>query len=422
MKQTTIFIIILLISILSNSCSREDIKIFNEIYSLTQQKDFFRAKEIYENNKNAISKKNKLFIQAILDNAFNKIERSELTIEHLINSGSLEDSLMFRLYEIQYDNSVKLYNYKTAKNTIKTILDSYNSFLNETERDNYYNSLKIWSALENTPSQKINLREYTYIQMEKDKAGLNTLKIRSNRDSLDFIFDTGANISTTTLSIAKRLNMEIIPMDLKVGTITGKKVLGQIAICDSMTLGNIDLFNVIFLVLEDEALSFPEHDYQIFGILGHPVIDALKEIWITRNGEFIVPLDETHFVTNSNMAMDGLTPLINLNNKHFTFDTGADETLLYQRYYNENRGVIDSIYKPQSISFGGAGGKKTFKGYVINYTINLSDEKQITLENIHLLKDKIKDSESVYGNVGQDLIQQFDTMILNFNKMQILFK
>ncbi|MDM8159700.1 retropepsin-like aspartic protease [Labilibaculum sp. K2S] len=419
LKEISIFLWILLSL---NACVRNNETVFNEIYELTEQNNFFKAKEQFELNKNALSKPYQKFIIAVLDNAFNKLGASEQTIEDLIkNENSILDSLQFKLYETKYDNALKLYNYKEAKNTILTILSDYKKYIDNEQTDDYENSLKIWTALENTPAQKVDVKKMTNIKMEKDIAGLNTLKMFAGNDSVNFIFDTGANLSTTSLSVAKQLNMKIIPVDIEVGTITGDKVLAKLAVCNKLSMGNIDLFNVIFLVLPDDALSFPQINYQIYGILGFPVIEALKEIRITPKGDFIVPLVESTSSECSNMAMNGLTPLIYINDKHFTFDTGADQTMLYQRFYEENQEEIDKNYQSETISFGGAGGRKEFDGYNIDYILNIGGE-QVKLQNISLLKEKIKESETVYGNIGQDLIQKFDTMIINFDKMFIRFE
>lgn len=422
MKQLKRITILSWILLSLNACIRNNETVFNEIYELTEKNNFFKAKEQFELNKNALSKPYQKYIIAVLDNAFNKLGASEQTIEDLLKKeNSIPDSLRFKLYETKYDNVLKLYNYKEAKNTILTILSDYKKYLDNEQIDDYENSLKIWTALENAPAQKVDIKKMINIKMEKDIAGLNTLKIFANNDSLNFIFDTGANLSTTSLSVAKQLNMKIIPVDIKVGTITGDKVLAKLAVCNKITMGNIDLFNLVFLVLPDEALSFPQFNYQIYGILGFPVIEALKEIRITQNGDFIVSIVESTFYESSNMAMKGLTPLIYINNKHFTFDTGADQTVLSQIFYKENQKEIDKNYQPKKISFGGAGGKKEFDGYTIDYTLNIGG-KQVKLEKISLLKEKIKESEAVYGNIGQDFIQKFDTMIINFDKMFIRFE
>ncbi len=424
MKQLKSVIFLLGVLICLSACSRKNEALFNAIYTLTEQNNFFKAKELYESNKDAFTVSYQQYTEAVLSNAFNKVEESEKQINCLINKkGNIPDSLQFKLYEIRYDNAVKLYNYKEAKNTIKTILSDYKNYLNSEEIADYENSLKIWTALENIPAQKVDIKEKTSIKMEKDIAGLNTLKVSANKDSLNFIFDTGANLSTTSQLVAKLLNMEIIPVNIEVGTITGTKVIAQLAVCSKLTMGNIDMYNVVFLVLPDETLSFPKSNYKIYGILGFPIIEALHEIRITQDGNFIVPREQSDFSFSgiSNMAMKGLTPLIYINNKHFTFDTGADQTMFYHVFYQENKNDIDENYQPEKINFGGAGGKKEFDGYIIDYTLNIGG-KQVKLEKISLLKEKIKESETVYGNIGQDLIQKFDTMIIDFDQMIIKFE
>lgn len=405
-----------------NACSKNNLVVFGEMYDLIGQNNYFKARELYFTNKDALSKPYQSYIEAVLDNAFNKLEASETAITKLLRTKySLPDSLLFKLQEVRYDNALKLYHYQEAKITAQTILTNYEKFLDAEQTEDYKNGLLIWTALENTPAQKVEVRTQTNIKMVKDLAGLNTLKLAANNDSLDFIFDTGANLSTTSLSTAKRFNMNIIPVDIQVGTITGEKVLSQLAVCDKLTLGNIDLDQVVFLVLPDEALSFPQINYRIFGILGYPVIEALKEIRLTQDGDFIVASDDSEYTEDSNMAMRGLTPLIFIDNKQFTFDTGADHTILYHKFYMENKKEIDENYQPEQVSFAGAAGKKDFEGYNINYTFDIGG-KSVKLENISLLKEKVKESETVYGNIGRDVIQQFNTMIINFDKMFIRFE
>lgn len=405
-----------------SACNPQDEDKFNEIYHLIKQDNFFKAKELYNVYRGDLSKPYQHFVEAALSNAFNRLDESEEKINLLIKQEkSLPDSLQFELYKLKSDNSIKLYKYKEAKNAILTILSDYREFLTDETLSNFENVLKIWTAIENSPPQKVDIQGESIIKMEKDLAGLNNLKVSRDTDSLNFIFDTGANLSTTIESVAKQLKMKIIPIDIEVNTITGSKVQAQLAVCDRLTMGHIEMHNVVFLVFPDEGLSFPQINYQIYGILGFPVIEALKEIRITQDGHFIVPEIESTFTENSNMAMDRLTPLIYIDKKHFTFDTGANKTMLYNNFYLENKDEIDSNYPLKKISFSGANGMAEFDGYVISQTFTIG-EKEVSLENVSLLIEKIEESETVYGNIGQDIIQQFDTMILNFNQMFIKFE
>jgi predicted aspartyl protease len=395
---------------------------FLEIYDLIEKHNFFKAKEIYNVDKDNFPLVYQKFTEAILDNAFNQLNESQEKITFLYSEKlNIPDSLQLKLYEIRKDNAVKLYNYKEAKNAVVIILSEYREYLTSKEIADFENDLKIWSALENIPPQKVYINQRTRLKMEKDNAGLNNLKVTANQDTLNFIFDTGANLSTTSKSVAKRLKMKLISVDIEVGSITGAKVLAQLALCDTLKMGNIDMHNLIFLVLPDDALAFPQINYQINGILGFPVIEALNEIQITQHGDFIVPKQESTFSGSSNMAMNELTPLIYIDEMHFTFDTGADQTLFYNSFYLENQDDVNKQYQPGKIRFGGAGGSVEFEGYVINHTFN-NLGKQITLQDIQLLKEEIKENETVYGNIGQDLIRQFNTMTLNFDQMYIKFE
>ncbi|MDP4275804.1 MAG: retropepsin-like aspartic protease, partial [Bacteroidota bacterium] len=331
---------------------------------------------------------------------------------------SVPDSLKFRLFKIREDNFLKTYNYRGAKKTASFILKNYKNYLSLREKEDEENNLKTYSALKNAPSQKVVILQNTEIKMIKDIAGLKNLKVSANHDTLNFIFDTGANFSTTSQSVAKRLKMNIIPGLIEVNTSTGVKVKAQLAVCKQLNLGNIEIRNAVFLVLPDQSLSFPQIKYQIYGILGYPVIESFREVQITRDGNFIVPKNETVFLGNSNLSMNGLAPLICIEGKHYTFDTGADHTLLYRLFYIEHQEEIDKSYKPQKISFGGAAGRSEFEGYIIDHTFNFCG-KTFNLKGIQLLKEKINDDETVYGNIGQDFILQFNKMTLNFDHMFI---
>jgi len=392
---------------------------FPEIYQLILNRNFFKAKDLYAIYKANLDQDHQQLTEAILDNAFNKPAISDQKVAVLLQTDTrLPDSLVLKLHRLKEDNAVKQYKYKEAKNEVLTMLKKFDRMLDDNEREDLSNNLKIWTALENVPPQQVS-RGTVKLKMFKDYAGLNNLKIAVGTDTADFIFDTGANISTVSVSTAKRLKFRFIPSEIAVNAITGKTVTAQLAICDKMMLGDIMVENVVFLVLEDEGLSFPSINYYIHGILGYAVIAALREIQITQDNYFIVPATETDISGPSNMAIDGLTPLICIDSMHFTFDTGAGNSILYAPFYLRNRSSIDGNYRPQHIAFGGAGGKVEAIGFKVNVTFNIMDKK-VRVKNVNLLKNNIN-QEKVYGNIGQDVIRQFSKMTMNFDKMFIRF-
>lgn len=393
---------------------------FEDIYHQIKQKNFFKARDLFGEAKNKLSERDQYFTEAVLDNAFNKPEASNRKILKLsILNTELPDSLMLKISHLKEDNCMKQYDYAGAKKAVQETLQKYGHLLTEEERADLKNNLKIWTALENEPRQKVTAIGSTRLKMQKDVANLKNLNVKTGGDSINFIFDTGANISTISATTAKRLKMKIIPAAIDVDAITGIAVKADLAVCKKLMLGNITVENAVFLVFADNALSFPQISYQINGILGFPVIEALKEVQLTQDDYFIVPDQETKINSPSNMAIDGLTPLIFVDGKHFTFDTGADHTILYAPFYQENKKNIDQQYPLTRIGMGGAGGKAEYEGFKIDHTFHILG-KEVPLKSISLLKSKIN-KENVYGNMGQDVIRQFKTMILNFDQMFIKF-
>jgi predicted aspartyl protease len=404
-----------------NVSSQKNDTSFALIYDLIEQDNYFKARAVFDSEKTSLSSEFQLVTEVFLDNAFNRLTKSNQKINQLIEAEkNLPDSLVLKIYQIKVDNSIKLFNYREAKSSLEFILENYSGYLTENQAAEFENSLKIWSALENEPAQKVFIRETNRIQMIKDKAGLDNLELFNENDTVNFVFDTGANLSTVPASTALNLGMKILSADLQVGTITGAKVPAQLAVCPVLKLGGIEIHNAVFLVLDDDALTFPHADYRIYGVLGFPVLEALREIQITSDGWFIVPEKETPIDSPSNLAMKGLTPLIYIDDRHYTFDTGADNTLLYHSYYREKKNEIEKNYPPARVKFGGAGGGKEFDGFVVSETFNILG-KEVTLENIQLLKEKVSETETVYGNIGQDLIRRFNKMTINFSHMFIKF-
>ncbi|WP_333863305.1 retropepsin-like aspartic protease [Sphingobacterium sp.] len=394
---------------------------FNKLCQLIESKDFFSARDLFMLNRTDFNAKEQVFILAILDNAFNKPIDSNKKIA-LLNKSSevLPDTLRLKIQRIQEDNFVKLKDYAGAKRKTQKILQEFDPLLSTEVRNDLRNNLKIWSALAHIGPQRIEINGDTRLKMTKDRAGLKNLKLTINGDTASFIFDTGANLSTVSESVAKRLHMDIIREAIDVDAITGISIKADLAVCKQLKLGQIIISDVIFLVFPDSALYIPQINYQINGILGFPVIEALQEVQLTQDDFFIVPKTLTVPKKTSNLAIDGLTPLIAIDGKHYTFDTGAEKTILYAPFYETCKQEIEKNNTPTKIVMGGAGGKVDYDGFVIEHTFHIGD-KPIVIKNISLLKSKIK-NETVYGNIGQDIIRKFYKMTLNFKDMFIHFE
>lgn len=398
----------------------------DRIDSLILHKNYFKARELFERGIEEVSPYHQRRLEAYLGNVFNKPENSNSSIDILFSEyeKELSDSLKAELLEIQSQNCMKLQDYEKAVAIATRQLEEYRHFYTEEELLSMKNTLEIWKGLTGQPRQNLYIPGRQVIPLTRDKVGLSNLTVTFGEDSLGFIFDSGANISTVTASTAQAMGMRILKASFTVKAISGIDVNSGLAIAPSFSIGDILVENAVFLVLPDSALAFPQVDYRILGIIGYPVMAAMKEIQLVKADLLIVP-SRSSSTSIRNMAMEFLTPLIQLPSAEdtlvFKFDTGADGTTLYRDYYLRHKEEIESTYTPTMISLGGAGGKAETEGYKINLPLTVNN-RQVLLDSVDLIKENLTKNENIYGNIGQDLVSKFDTLILNFEEMFILMK
>ncbi len=419
MKKILIAVIILV----SFSATAQNIRAsahYRHAQKMIKDKDYFHAEDYIYQNDTHFSHFETLVLQANMDNIFNSPALSNKKIEILFQKypAHTGDSLTLALLRLKHANHARLFEYKEAKQTAQQILGSRSVFLDAAERADFENMGNIWALLEGQPKQEVIVVQAASVKMTRDKANLANLPVTSRNVTSDFIFDTGANLSTVTESTAAKMGMTVFGGSIEVGSITGTKVEAQMAICPEFSMGSITVKNAVFLVFPDASLAFPQINYQINGIIGFPVIEALKEIQITKDDRFIVPHRQTP-ISGLEMALDFLTPVIRIGDEHYTFDTGAVGTSLYAKYFEKHKVEVISNYKETGLQFGGAGGMTTKKGYNVTF-MPVIDGKQLKIENVQLFTGQTGDDElHFYGNIGQDLIKQFGKMTISFQGMFI---
>jgi hypothetical protein len=121
------------------------------------------------------------------------------------------------------------------------------------------------------------------------------------------------------------------------------------------------------------------------------------------------------------MYMDGLTPIIECkvegHDLPFSFDTGASDTDLLVRYYQRFQSE-SKTWKKRTIKTSGAGGVVKRKVY-IQRQINLGIGNQtVSLRNISVHTSGTgSNNDELYGNLGQDVVANFDSFTLDFSTM-----
>lgn len=414
------FVLLPLIFVSCNSSGPESEHTYAYLDSLYQQHQYFTLRNDFEQKKGQLNERDKLIMKAKIDAVFGKRELSNLAIDKILekHQDELPDTLIMELLQTKARNSMLLGHYGEALNATQILLQR-DSLLTDEEKADHENDRIIYSELRNTPLQAISLKA-TRLPITKDIAGLSRIPVVINSMDEDAVFDTGANISVITDSLAASCGMAVMDKSFKVAALSGQQVDAHIAIADSLRMGNTLLTNVVFMVFPKASLSFPQANYEIGAIIGYPVINALKEVQLIKNTALYIPENVTEH-PSSNLALDFLTPIVEVlqdgRSLPFTFDTGASSTQLYAGYYQLHKEEINTSGVPDTVMLGGAGGAQALPIYKVPFAGNIGEHTfRVDTADVYY-NSEMGSHEGVFGNLGQDVLQQYDTLTLNFDQM-----
>lgn len=422
-----IFILTFLIITAACKQSGTDKEVSKQIAQLHQwvkEADYFSLQENFGKNKNIVSKTDSLYFEALLAGAYNQPEASNKAIEAFfkIHKIKYKDSLSIKLLETKLVNQINLFEYKNALITNDTLQKLYAPQFAFEKLEDLKNSFNLLSSLENTPKQEIEISTDAELPIIKDKAGLSNLEVTFGEKKVEFVFDTGANFSVIQKSVAEEMGLKIIRSRFLVNNAAGRKVNTNLAVAERLEIGPIILRNVVFLIFEDADLTFPPMDYEMKGILGFPITRAFEEIHITKESLFI-PKEPVDYNLH-NLVFDGLIPLVKVEYKGdalpFHFDAGVQTTSLYSRFFERYKTEIEANYSKTNLNVAGA--QYTIRGYMLD-SVDLSvGGSKVSMKNLQLFPERISNTDVQYGNLGQDYIKEFETMIISFKSASLLFR
>jgi predicted aspartyl protease len=283
----------------------------------------------------------------------------------------------------------------------------------------------IFQPLLNTGPQEVSVPEDNVIPIRRDVVGLMNVEVSMGDSVYTLIFDTGAGMSVIKRSFAEQMGMEILETSIDVNSATGNVIKTSLAVAKELGIGTIRAKNVVFLVMEDSDLDFPQVNFFPLGAIGFPLIEELGEISISRTDTLIVKAVPTPKDLN-NLGFDDLTPHVYLFNGRdtleYAFDTGARSSHYTAKYFEKYPSLFDTNTPPDTITTGSAGGTRSHLVYALDSSALYIGNELAVLRNISCHIDYNFTFGEVYGNLGQDLIRQFDLMVLNFEDMYLEFK
>ncbi len=428
MKPTYCILYMMVLAIAVSCAPQKNDKAADDaLHTLLEQKDYFSLKEKLKENKDKLSEDRLLFYRVFVNKAFGEREKSNEDINTLFSRhrNTLNDTLIVKLLDAQAANYLYLYEYRKAATIYKDILTHYRNVLDSSDVADYSTAEALFGTFGNTPPQKMQKQKDVLLKSYRNKFNHLMTPVRVAATNEDFIFDTGANLSTISESQARKMKLKIFEQRVDIGSATSKEVASRLAVADSLYLGDILFENVVFIVMPDNQLTFPEINYTIKGIIGFPVIHQLGEVHLQKNGTIWVPKTTTK-KADPNMFFEGLNPVVKVISGSetllFTFDTGASRSELSFKYFNDHKSAVEEKGKKQTNQRGGVGGKVAVNEFMLtDFPLEIGKRKT-RLDTIPVTLEEYDFNKYFDGNLGQDVFMKFNSLVINFDGMYIDLK
>lgn len=416
-----IFVFLLLINNVRIFCQNDSV-----CADLLKNKQFFQLKYFLKQNKKTIAPQTYYFSQMFVQQAFGNYKQAEVFARKLQKfysknavTDNMPQNLKRSLLSFYALDAMRKFDYKKVAENYKKILKECYHNLDSVQIADYKNNIALFSALKNVPPQKIHrLRQNVELQSYINKFNHIIVPVSKGKVESNFVFDTGASFAMISDSIARLMNMKIISVDVNMLTSTDLKIKPNLAVADSFFVGDILFQNLVFLVAEKNDITFPQVDYAIYGIIGFAQIMQMQEIRFQQTGKIIVPRKAKQ-QSESNLFLDGYNPVIQIISSNdtllFRLDTGAKTSELSYKYFDKHKEFILHNSEKKQIMRGGAGGLQQSEVYTLKNFIYQIGKIRNTISEIPIVTTDYEFLHHFDGNLGQDILQQYQEVILNFN-------
>ena len=250
------------------------------------------------------------------------------------------------------------------------------------------------------------------------------LPVTINGGSANFILDTDSNISVISRSEATRLGLVEEQGSLDVSGINGESAPGaQLTIAKTLTIGGTTLHKVPFMILRDDQYPFVEMPEGRRGVIGLPVLLALRTIHWSRAGRVDFGSPSHGPVAGATpLAFNGMDPIaeieIEAHQLPVVFDTGNDQTMGWPKLATDYPELLKDSKKAtdEVLGYSGAGKFETAVVPSLRWTIG---GVPTVLKDAAVYTQSSAPAHWYYGRLGADLLSQASEVTIDFQRMEL---
>jgi hypothetical protein len=429
MKNKTNILLVLL-SLIAGCLVFSCRKAYQPITDLSEYVMHDKYGDLYEeltSNRGKYNAASLLFYDIILNSVTNKPELSNRLIDKFRKQFTTSnDTVNYYLVQTEYNNYVKLCDYRNLKKIGATLIEKYQAYVDSSDYIELKDDNIRYGILENEKPIELTKLADTRVKIRKDLAGYTLLSLRSRNDSIvDLIFDTGANVNAIIESAARKLNVRIIPNStIHVMGATGARNEAHIGIAEKITLDNMEMHNVEFVIFPDSLFTFAGGRYVINGTVGFPIFSRFEEITYTDSTIF-VPKTPTLKPGEPNMFIKLDDYILSAGYKGkkypFFFDTGNMRTFFMSEFYKKD----STTFKPLNdtiITYAGIGGSARLKAKQPDEVMLNFAGREFRLIKPFVEVESEHRNKFLYGSIGKDFMGMYKTRRMSFREARIEFE
>lgn len=250
------------------------------------------------------------------------------------------------------------------------------------------------------------------------------LPVSVNGVSAHYAFDTGASMSVISRAEAQRLGLAVTRTGGHTDSITDQSLGIDVTSAPRLQVGEVELRNVGFFVFPDEQPPFSNLPTGCRGILGLPVLLALRTIsWSAAKNEFWMSHADQSRRHVGDLAFDGsaMAVRVRFQGRPITlaFDTGAQKMVLYPKFAlaapEAVRGARSTIH-----TLTGVGGASSLAARALQPVVLDVGGRPVTLREPVIIDGRSGAASGYYvGNLGMDLLNQAQVTTVDFSTMKL---